>query len=56
MFAAHLPAVYGQDLNNVQKLRLFADYSANSVELDDAAWSVERAEAFVAAVKKKFDL
>ena len=52
----HLPADHGQDLNNVQKFRLVADYSADSVELADADWSVERAEAFVAAVKKKFQL
>ena len=54
--AGHLPAVHGQDLNNVQKFRLVADYSADPVDLADAAWSVERAEAFVAAVKKKFQL
>jgi uncharacterized protein (UPF0332 family) len=54
--AGHLPADHGQDLNNVQKFRLVADYSADSVDLGDAAWSVERAEAFVAAVKKKFRL
>jgi uncharacterized protein (UPF0332 family) len=52
----HLPAAYGSDLNRVQKYREVADYSADSVEMDDAIWSVERAEAFVAAVKKKFDL
>lgn len=52
----HLPADHGQDLNNVQKFRLVADYSADPVDLADAAWSVERAEAFVVAVKKKFDL
>jgi hypothetical protein len=33
-----------------------ADYSDDSVQLTDAAWSVERAEAFVAAVKEKFGL
>jgi uncharacterized protein (UPF0332 family) len=54
--AGHLPADHGQDLNNVQKFRLVADYSADSVDLADATWSVERAEAFVDAVKKKFGL
>ena len=52
----HLPADHGQDLNNVQKFRLVADYSADSVDLADAGWSVERAAAFVAAVKAKFGL
>lgn len=54
--AGHLRADHGRDLNNVQKFRLVADYSADSVDLADAAWSIERAEAFVAAVKKKFRL
>lgn len=54
--AGHLPADHGADLNNVQKFRLVADYSAESVDLADATWSVERAEAFVDAVKKKFRL
>lgn len=54
--AGHLPADHGQDLNNVQKFRLVADYSADSVDPSDAAWSVERADAFVAAVKTKFRL
>ncbi len=52
----HLPADHGQDLNNVQKFRLVDDYSADSVDLADAGWSVERAAAFVAAVKAKFGL
>lgn len=54
--AGHLAAVHGQDFNNVQKFRLVADYSADPVDPADAAWSVERAAAFVAAVKKKFGL
>jgi uncharacterized protein (UPF0332 family) len=54
--AGHLPADSGQDLSRVQKYREIADYSAEPVEVADAAWSVERAEAFVAAVKKKFRL
>jgi uncharacterized protein (UPF0332 family) len=54
--AGHLPTARGQDLSKVQKYREIADYSAEPVELADAAWSVERAEAFVAAVKKKFRL
>lgn len=52
----HLPADHGQDFNAVQKFRLVADYSAESVDAADAAWAVERAAAFVAAVKIKFEL
>ena len=54
--AGHLPAEHGRNLGKVQKYREVADYSAEPVELADAAWSLERAEAFVAAVKKKFGL
>ena len=54
--AGHLPAEHGEDLNKVAELRLLADYSDGSVAIDRAAWGVERAEAFVAAVKKKFRL
>lgn len=52
----HLPAEHGEDLGSVENLRLLADYSDDSVTIDRAAWAVDRAEAFVAAVKKKFDL
>jgi len=54
--AGHLPADCGRDLANVQKYRQVADYTAESVDAADAAWAVERAEAFVDAVKKKFGL
>jgi uncharacterized protein (UPF0332 family) len=50
----HLPAGYGSDLNKVQRYREVADYSADSVETNNAVWSVERAAAFIDAVKKKF--
>jgi uncharacterized protein (UPF0332 family) len=56
VLAGHLPAEYGEYLNRAEDLRLLADYSDDSVNLADAACSVERAEAFVAAVKKKFGL
>jgi uncharacterized protein (UPF0332 family) len=51
-----LPRDHGKDLSNVQKFRQVATYSVEPVDSADAAWSVERAEAFVAAVKKKFGL
>jgi uncharacterized protein (UPF0332 family) len=56
IIAGHLPAEHGRDLSRVQRYREVADYSADPVEVVDAAWSVERAEAFVAAVKQKFGL
>ncbi|CAN5138103.1 hypothetical protein BH10PSE6_BH10PSE6_18460 [soil metagenome] len=56
VLTGHLPAQYGEHLNRAEDLRRLADYGDDSVELADAALSVERAEAFVAAVKKKFRL
>jgi uncharacterized protein (UPF0332 family) len=50
-----LAAEHGSDLNKVQNLRQLADYSGEPVDIDKAAWAVERAEAFVAAVKGKFE-
>ncbi len=52
----HLPRDRGKDLSNVQKFRQVATYSVESVDLADAAWAVEHAELFVAAVKTKFRL
>jgi uncharacterized protein (UPF0332 family) len=51
-----LAAEHGSDLNKVQTLRELADYSGDPVDIDKAAWAVDRAEAFVAAVKRKFGL
>ena len=56
VLAGHLPAEYGEYLNRAEDLRLLADYSDDSVDLAEATSAVERAEAFVAAVKKKFRL
>jgi len=54
--AGHLPAEHGRNLSKVQKYREVADYSAEPVEVTDAAWSIEQAAAFVDAVKTKFGL
>jgi uncharacterized protein (UPF0332 family) len=45
-----LAARYGSDLNKVQTLRQLGDYSGDPVAYEDAAWAVERAEAFVTAI------
>lgn len=54
VLAQHLPAVHGEDLNKVQRLRQIADYSGDPVSADDAAWAIGRAAAFVAAVQERF--
>ncbi len=51
-----LAAEHGGNLNKVQSLHELADYSGEPVDIDKATWAVERAEAFVAAVKRKFGL
>ncbi len=51
-----LAVEHGSDLNKVQTLRELADYSGDPVDIDKAGWAVERAEAFVAAVKAMFGL
>lgn len=47
----HLTAEYGSDLNKIQSLRALADYSGDPVAIEKAEWAVERAAAFLAAVK-----
>jgi uncharacterized protein (UPF0332 family) len=46
-----LASEFGRALNKVQHLRQVADYSGDQVGREDAAWAVEQAEAFVAAVR-----
>ncbi len=41
---------FGKTLNQVQRLRLAADYFHDPVSPADAAWAVERAEEFLRAV------
>ena len=47
----HLASTFGEELNAVQRFRQIADYSGDLVADDKAAWAVERAEAFVAAIR-----
>jgi len=45
---------YGAALNQVERLRLLADYTGDPVSLEDATWAVAQAEAFLAAIRTKF--
>jgi uncharacterized protein (UPF0332 family) len=54
VLAGHLPATHGEALNKAQRFREIADYSGDPISLSNAAWAVENAEAFVAAVRLKF--
>ena len=52
----HLDSEHGVAFNKVQNFRLLADYEGSFVGAENAAWAVERAEVFVAAIKEKFAL
>jgi len=45
---------HGRSFNQVQRLRQLADYTGNSIGLDEAAHALDQAEGFVEAVKAKF--
>ena len=47
-------AGFRKALNQVQQLRLLADYSAEPPALDKTRWAVEQAEAFIADIEAKF--
>ncbi len=44
----------GKALDKVEDLRLIADHKGDAITSDDAAWAVEQAEIFFAAVRSKF--
>jgi uncharacterized protein (UPF0332 family) len=44
----------GSALNQVERLRLLADYTGDPVGADDSAWAVDQAELFVAAIRALF--
>jgi uncharacterized protein (UPF0332 family) len=56
VLSGHIDAAHGRAFNRVQEMRLLADYSAEPPPPEDARGAVEKAEAFVAAVKGKFGL
>ena len=42
---------HGRSLNKVEDLRLIADYRGDPVTLENAAWALEQATLFLAAVQ-----
>jgi uncharacterized protein (UPF0332 family) len=42
-------------LNQVQQLRLVADYTGDPPEMEKTQWAVEQAEAFVAAIRSMIE-
>lgn len=47
-----LAANLGKTLNQVERLRLLADYTGEAVDAEKARWAVEQAAAFVATVQQ----
>lgn len=51
VLGGQIDAPHGRAFNKVQEVRLLADYSAEPPSPDEAREAVEKAEAFVAAVR-----
>jgi uncharacterized protein (UPF0332 family) len=51
VLGGQIDANLGRALNRVQDIRLLADYDATPPSLTDAAWCVEKAKIFVAAIR-----
>jgi uncharacterized protein (UPF0332 family) len=45
---------FGGAINKVERLRRLADYTGELIELEDAMWAVQQAEAFVSAMRAAF--
>jgi uncharacterized protein (UPF0332 family) len=50
----HISVELGSAINQVEKLRLLADYTGDVVSSDDAFLAVKKAVEFVGAIKAKF--
>lgn len=47
-----IPRELGRSLNEVEQVRLLADYTGDEITLEQASWAVKQAETFVAAIRK----
>lgn len=47
-----LAAEYGRSLNQVEQIRLLADYTGEEVDDERAGWAIKQAESFVDAMKR----
>ena len=46
-----LSAEIGRSLNQVERVRLLADYTGEEIDAEKAQWAVNRAETFIAAIE-----
>ena len=51
VLSGQVDPAFGRALNQVQELRMAADYIGDPLSLDKAAWAVEQAEAFVTCMR-----
>jgi uncharacterized protein (UPF0332 family) len=51
-----IDAGHGRSFNQVHSLRQLADYTGDPISVDDAAWALNQAEAFVTAIKSQFSI
>lgn len=54
--SGQLSVEMGKQLNQVERIRLLADYTGEEVTNDNAHWAVDAAASFVGAIKRKFAL
>ncbi len=48
-----LPAALGKSLNQVERIRLLADYTGEEMPVDKVTWTVDEASAFIEAVEQE---
>ena len=46
-----LPVELGRCLNQVEHIRLLADYTGEAIEQSQAQWAIDQAEIFVATIE-----
>lgn len=50
--AGRVPADSGRSLNQVERIRLLADYTGEGVDQEKARWAVDQADAFLVQIER----
>lgn len=50
--SGRIPAELGKSLNQVERVRLLADYTGEEIDHEAAQWTVERAASFLDAIQQ----
>jgi uncharacterized protein (UPF0332 family) len=48
-----LPAELGRALNEVERVRLLADYTGDKIDHEKANWAVDQSAAFIVAIQQE---